>query len=356
MPAIPELYLAGQGAGRAAVELLFGEANPCGKLAETFRCGCRTTSYLNFPGNGDMVEYREGVFGGLPVLRQKGGAGALCLWAWPLLHQLLPTAACGPTKPPCGTTTGYRAAGGDQHRRPGGREIVQLYVVDCTGAEVRPEKELKGLLSWNWSPVRQRPRNLCWTGAALPGTTRSGAAGPALRAGYGLLAGASSRDIRQRVEIELICTGPKSLCGGRQQPVRRPAGPACAARIYAAAAGKRNTRPRRRPKATLRVRPLPPEMSSEWTGRRRCGACAASRVTPRSSWTADRPAERHAALKKRERQKGPCLFKQAGPPGPFRLKTCRTPKDASGAGAQRSRFWRARAKRMAARPFKSPAG
>ncbi len=62
---ILEAYLAGQASGGAAVELLYGEKNPCGHLAETFPVKLEDNpSYLSFPGEADIAPYREGVFVG----------------------------------------------------------------------------------------------------------------------------------------------------------------------------------------------------------------------------------------------------------------------------------------------------
>ena len=62
---ILESYLCGQAVGEAQVDLFFGRANPCGKLAETIPYKLSDNpSYLNFPGDGKTVEYREGVFVG----------------------------------------------------------------------------------------------------------------------------------------------------------------------------------------------------------------------------------------------------------------------------------------------------
>ena len=58
--AILELYLGGEGAGEAAVNLLYGKANPSGKLAETFPLKLEDEpSYPTFPGVGGIVEYRS---------------------------------------------------------------------------------------------------------------------------------------------------------------------------------------------------------------------------------------------------------------------------------------------------------
>ncbi|MBQ8724112.1 MAG: glycoside hydrolase family 3 C-terminal domain-containing protein, partial [Oscillospiraceae bacterium] len=62
---ILEAYLAGQASGGAAVNILFGDVNPSGHLAETFPIKLEDNpSYLSFFGEGDYAPYREGVFVG----------------------------------------------------------------------------------------------------------------------------------------------------------------------------------------------------------------------------------------------------------------------------------------------------
>lgn len=57
------MYLGGSQVGRATVELLCGAANPSGKLAETWPLRLEDNpSFLNFPGEGARVEYREGIY------------------------------------------------------------------------------------------------------------------------------------------------------------------------------------------------------------------------------------------------------------------------------------------------------
>ena len=60
-----EAYLGGQAVGEAVVDILFGDVNPSGKLAETFPLKLEDNpSYLYYLGEKDVVEYREGVFVG----------------------------------------------------------------------------------------------------------------------------------------------------------------------------------------------------------------------------------------------------------------------------------------------------
>ena len=62
VPAVLCMYLGGNGVGRAAAALLYGEENPSGKLAETWPLKVEDNpSWLNFPGEDGVVEYREGI-------------------------------------------------------------------------------------------------------------------------------------------------------------------------------------------------------------------------------------------------------------------------------------------------------
>ena len=143
--ALLEMYLGGQAVGEAAVDLLFGIADPCGKLAETFPLRLEDNpSYLNFPGEGDRVKYAEGVFVGyryydkknMPV-RYPFGFGLsytkfeysdISVSAYELSDKKPFTVEC--------TVTNV----GDRD----GAEIVQLYIEPLTPTVIRPIKELKG--------------------------------------------------------------------------------------------------------------------------------------------------------------------------------------------------------------------
>lgn len=143
--AILEVYLGGQAVGRATAEVLFGDANPCGKLAETFPLKLSDNpSYLYYFGEGDRVEYREGVFVGyryydkkeMPVLFPFGHGLSYTTFDYSNLKcsadRILDTDTLTVTVDV--TNTGSRA----------GKEIVQLYVQDDESTVIRPLRELKG--------------------------------------------------------------------------------------------------------------------------------------------------------------------------------------------------------------------
>ena len=59
--AVLHMYLCGEACGEACAELLSGNVNPSGKLAETFPFSEKDTPcYGNFGGEDDNIEYKEG--------------------------------------------------------------------------------------------------------------------------------------------------------------------------------------------------------------------------------------------------------------------------------------------------------
>ncbi len=150
---ILEAYLGGQAVGQAVVDVLFGDANPCGRLAETFPRKLEDNpSYLNFPGEQDTVEYREGIFVGyryydkkkMDVLFPFGHGLSFTQFAYSHLH--LDKKKMTDQEMLCVevdvTNTGSRA----------GKEVVQLYVADLVSTMIRPVKELKGFEKLDLKP------------------------------------------------------------------------------------------------------------------------------------------------------------------------------------------------------------
>ena len=150
---ILEAYLGGQGVGTAEVRILFGEANPCGKLAETIPYKLSDNpSYLNFPGDGETVAYREGIFVGYRyydrkemAVRYPFGYG-LSYTEFSYSNLQLDKSSMKDTDTLTVsvdiTNTGKRA----------GKEIVQLYVADRTGSADRPVRELKNFAKVSLEP------------------------------------------------------------------------------------------------------------------------------------------------------------------------------------------------------------
>ena len=152
-----EMYLGGQAVGKATCDLLFGEVNPSGKLAESWCMKLEDNpSYLNFPGVGDEISYNEGIFVGYRYYDKKKcdvrfpfGFGLsyttfeysdLVISENEINEEQTLTVSCSVTN------TGDRA----------GMEVVQLYVKDKESSVARPEKELKGFEKVSLKPGETR--------------------------------------------------------------------------------------------------------------------------------------------------------------------------------------------------------
>lgn len=138
-------YLGGEASGSATVDLLYGEANPSGKLAETYPMTLEDNpSFNNFPGARKSVEYREGLYVGYRYydkankdVRFPFGFG-LSYTSFEYSDLKLSKKSVKDTDT---VTVSFKVRNtGDK----AGAEIAQLYVGDVRSTAFRPEKELKG--------------------------------------------------------------------------------------------------------------------------------------------------------------------------------------------------------------------
>ncbi len=154
-----EAYLCGQAVGGATVQILYGDVNPSGHLAETFPVKLEDNpSYVAYQGEGDVTEYREGVFVGyryyatkkMPVLFPFGYGLSYTTFAVSNLrterdeyqsHDIMTVWVDV-------TNTGDRA----------GKEVVQLYVLPQTKTDAvqRPVQELRGFEKVELQPGETR--------------------------------------------------------------------------------------------------------------------------------------------------------------------------------------------------------
>ncbi|OSX97662.1 glycoside hydrolase family 3 C-terminal domain-containing protein [Bacillus nitratireducens] len=157
---ILEGYLGGQALGGAIADLLFGDANPSGKLAETFpKVLSDNPSYLNFPGEGDKVEYKEGVFVGYRYYDKKN-VEPLFPFGFGLSYTNFEYSNLSVDKKEIkdtetvSVTVNVKNIGSTV-----GKEIVQLYIKDVESTMIRPEKELKGFEKVELQPGEEKTVN-----------------------------------------------------------------------------------------------------------------------------------------------------------------------------------------------------
>ncbi|MDF2632485.1 MAG: glycosyl hydrolase [Caproiciproducens sp.] len=202
---ILELYLGGQAVGAATVDVLFGDKNPCGKLAETFPLKLSDNpSYLFFPGEGDLSDYREGVFVGyryydkkeIPVLFPFGYGLSYTNFAYSELKLSAETIhdTDSLTVTMKVKNTGARF----------GKEIVQLYIHDNQTKVIRPLKELKGFEKLALHPGEEKTVSFELNSRAFAYYNTQNHDWCVQSGTFEILIGQSSRDIILSVPVEVV--------------------------------------------------------------------------------------------------------------------------------------------------------
>lgn len=205
--AVVQAWYPGQECGNAIADILFGDVNPSGKLAQTFPVRLEDNpAYVNYPGENGKVHYGEGLFVGYRYYDKKKVAPL-----FPFGYGLSYTGfAYGPLKASARkigantslqvsldiTNTGERV----------GKEIVQLYVRDIKASLHRPEKELKAFAKVELNPGETQTVTLEIGREALAYFDDKAHQWVAEAGTFEVLVGASSQDIRGTTTFELTET------------------------------------------------------------------------------------------------------------------------------------------------------
>lgn len=200
--AVLNMYLPGQAGGAAVADLLFGKANPGGKLAETYPLHYEdTASAHTFPGSRFTVEYRESIFVGYryfdtaqqDVCFPFGHGLSYTSFAY---HNLELSASEVDSQETLQVTLTITNTG-----KLAGEEIAQLYVRDLASSLPKPEKELRGFVKVLLQPGESRRVEFSLDRRAFAHYD-VGAHAWVVEAGqFEILVGASSRDLRLRQTI-----------------------------------------------------------------------------------------------------------------------------------------------------------
>lgn len=142
--AILESYLGGQASGAALIDVLYGDVEPAGRLAESFPKRAQDiSSDPFFPGDPHQVEHREGVYVGYRYFVTEGIEPL-----FPFGHGLgYSTFEIGECWAPAEVAAGDGLAVRVRVRNLGDRDgstVVQVYHHDRTGRVTRPRRELVG--------------------------------------------------------------------------------------------------------------------------------------------------------------------------------------------------------------------
>ena len=144
VPAILNMFLTGQAGGSAVCDIIFGDVNPSGKLAETYPIALEDNSSYNFfPGTSVSVEYRESVYVGYKYYDT-----AKKEVAFPFGHGLSYTTfeysdvkvSSDKIKDTDTVTVSFKIK---NTGAVDGAEVAQIYVNDVESTIYRPVKELR---------------------------------------------------------------------------------------------------------------------------------------------------------------------------------------------------------------------
>ena len=191
--ALVEAYLGGQAGGSAIVDVLFGDAEPGGRLAESFPVHvAQLPADRNFPGRPRQVEYREGLFVGYRF-HDTAGVPARFAFGHGLSYttfELGEVSVVGE-----GQDFQVRAMVTNNGDRAGS-DVVQVYVRDVHSSVYRPHKELRGFAKVHLAPGESQQVTVA-LGRRAFAVWDVATADWAVEAGeFEVLVGASSVDIR----------------------------------------------------------------------------------------------------------------------------------------------------------------
>ena len=234
VPAILECYLGGQAGASALARVLFGDANPGGKLAETFPLRVEDTPcHAWFPGGPRQVQYREGIWVGYRYY-----CSANVPVAFPFGHGLSYTnfeyrdiRVAGDAAADSGhcDSASLDDWGGlliecDIQNTGGmaGWEIAQLYIHTGDSVVHRPRRELKGFEKTWLEPGETKTVRfeICRRAFAYWDVVKSSWVVPG--GTFELEVGASSQDIRLACQLRLASEDEPSPVNPDLQPYLEP--------------------------------------------------------------------------------------------------------------------------------------
>lgn len=204
-----ECYLGGDAVGKAQTDILFGKANPCGRLPETFPVKMEDNpSYPFYASDEDIVEYREGVFVGYRYYETKK-AKVLFPFGYGLSYTKFAYSNLRVDKASMKDTEELVVTVdveniGDRE----GKEVVQLYVAPAKGRVIRPVRELREFAKVALQPGEKKTVSFTlgkrafayWNVERADWCVESGT--------YQVQIGTSAHDIVLQADVSLECTTP----------------------------------------------------------------------------------------------------------------------------------------------------
>lgn len=198
--ALVESYLGGQAWGSAIVDVLLGDADPGGRLAESFPVrAADLAADRNFPGHPKQVEHREGLYVGYRF-HDTAGVPARFAFGHGLSYTTFRLDDLDVTGSGQRFTVRVRVTNAGE--RPGS-EVVQVYVRDVDTTVHRPDKELRGFVKVHLDAGEARTVSVELGPRAFAFYDVASAAWQVEAGTFEVLVGVSSVDIRATATIEV---------------------------------------------------------------------------------------------------------------------------------------------------------
>lgn len=203
--AVLNMYLPGQAGGLAAADLLFGAANPCGKLAESYPLAYEDVPSAGiYRSGGKQAQYREGVYVGYRYY-DKTHVDVAFPFGFGLSYTTFAYEDLTVSKKKIHADESLTVSATIRNTgRLAGAEVVQSYIRYLNEESYRPEKELKGFVKVFLQPgekkqvtfTLERRSFAVYDATAMDWVVPSG--------NYAVCLAASSRDVRLEQTIQVV--------------------------------------------------------------------------------------------------------------------------------------------------------
>jgi beta-glucosidase len=204
VPAVLDLWYGGQEGGNAIADVLFGDANPSGKLPVSFVKQWKDSpAYGHYPGENLQVDYAEGIYVGYRYF-DKQKIEPLFPFGYGLSYTKFDYSdlKISPSQVSPGMPVEVSVTVRNSGSRSGA-EVVELYVHDGHSSVDRPIQELKGFRRVSLAPGETKVVDFTLDRSAMAFYSTAKKDWVAEPGQFDVLVGSSSRDVRLKASFDL---------------------------------------------------------------------------------------------------------------------------------------------------------
>ena len=196
--AVAYIWQGGQEGCRGVLDVLNGTVNPCGKLPDTIACTPADYPAADHYGADDRNIYAEDIYVGYRYFETFAPEKVLYPFGFGLSYTKFEVRLLSADE----TADGITAFAAVQNTGScPGKEVVQLYVADCTGTTGRPPKELRKFVKVKLEPGEEKQVEFTLTAQDLSYYDETLGSWYAAPGEYKILLGHSSRDIHATLSV-----------------------------------------------------------------------------------------------------------------------------------------------------------